>query len=304
MPYRTILQKTGVYGMENKALGVLSGKNFLGQDDFVIWNCRTEGKGVFDGKLHFHDFYELSFVYEGTGTYAVNGLRFPVEKGFLFLTTPSDYHILSVTPGTTLCYYNVIFRENLLAKEVTDLLYRLHAPLCLTVSGESFDRFRQDLQRMAADYTAEAVDPIPPLSALLVRNGIESLCVRALKSLPQDPNTASLPETPEEGTIRRALLYIRENYRSRLTLAKVAEAVELSPGYFSSLFKKTMHLGFSDYLLRYRLIIAAGYISSSDLPLKTIAAMNGFRSFPYFSASFSDYFGLSPREYRRVSTDG
>ena len=111
--------------MNRFELGVLDGRHFLHQDDFVIWDCYTEGKGVFDGKYHFHDFYELSFVYDGEGVYTVNGSSFAIGKGFLFLTTPSDYHSLSVPEGGFLRYYNVIFRENLLKGEVADSLYRL-----------------------------------------------------------------------------------------------------------------------------------------------------------------------------------
>ena len=51
--------------------------------------------------------------------------------------------------------------------------------------------------------------------------------------------------------------------------------------------------------IRFRLIMAASYMTSSNLPLKTVAAMNGFSSFTYVSSAFSAYFGVCPREYRK-----
>lgn len=280
-------------------LGVLDGRRFLGQDDFVIWDCYTEGKGVFDGKFHFHDFYELSFVYDGAGVYTLNGSSFSVGKGFLFLTTPSDYHSLSVPEGGFLRYYNVIFRENLLCGEVSDALYRQGRSLCFLAEGESYERFLSAFCQMKEDYSKEAVDPIPPLTAVLVKNEIESVCTRLVCSLGDLPKQEALASDSEDAVIRRALLYIREHYRTKLTLSRVAEEVGLSSGYFSSYFRCVMKIGFSEYLLRFRLIMAASYMTSSQMPLKTIAAMNGFSSFTYFSAAFSEYFGVCPREYRK-----
>lgn len=285
--------------MNTVELGVLDGRRFLGRDDFVIWNCYTEGKGVFDGKYHFHDFYELSFVYDGEGVYTVNGSSFSVGRGFLFLTTPSDYHSLSVPEGGFLRYYNVIFRENLLKSEVADALYHQGKLLCFLADGELYRWFLSAFQQMKADYSEEAVDPIPPMTAVLVQNEIESICVRLIRALSLLPMRDDLLPDSEDAIIRRALLYIREHYRMKLTLSRVAEAVGLSPGYFSSYFHRMMKIGFSEYLLRFRLITAASYMTSSNLPLKTIAAMNGFSSFTYFSSAFSEYFGVCPREYRK-----
>ena len=285
--------------IKQEVAGVLDGRRFLGKDDFVIWDCHTEGRGVFDGKLHFHDFYEMSFVYDGEGVYSVNGHTFDVKKGFVLLTTPSDYHMLTVKAGETLRYYNVIFRESVLSKAVSDECYQQNAPLCYTV--EDLSLFSESFRLMLADFTREAVDPIPPLTAILVKNAIETLAVRILKEAPHGSDEKS---PAYNDTMRHALLYIREHYREKLTLSRVAEAVALSPGYFSGYFSKIMRIGFSEYLLHYRLVIAAGYITSTNLPLKTVAAMNGFSSFTYFSAAFSDYFGTSPREYRKTMSGG
>lgn len=284
--------------MEKNALGVLDGRVFFGEDDFVIWDCQTDGNGVFDGKYHFHDFYELSFLYAGEGSYGVNGSTFSAGRGFLLLTTPSDYHLLATNPGSELRYFNVIFRENLLDKSITDRLYHAASPLCLTLSGEDYTAFLTDFTRLFRDYQAFARAP-GGFAPLLVKNGIEGICLRFLTSLSAVEGGSTYPEKSEDAVIRLALLFIRENYRSPLPLSRVAEAVGLSPGYFSSYFTRVMKIGFSEYLLRFRLTVAAGYVASSDLPLKAIASLNGFRSLNYFSSAFSSYFGLSPREYRR-----
>lgn len=279
-----------------KDMLVLDGRSFLGNAPFVIWDCHTEGKGIFDGRFHFHDFYELSFIYEGEGSYSVNGQSAPVGKGFFLLTTPCDYHMLSVAEGKRLSYYNVIFRGSILAPAVSDAIYRLPSGLFFTIEGEEYDFFHKEFSRMLADYSAEQVDPIPPLSEVLVSGAINTLAARAVKRL-QSNRAEAVPT--EDSTVRRALIYLRENYRHKLTLKEVADAVGLSAGYFSSHFKKTVQIGFAEYLLHYRLLTAADYLASGDLPMKAVALMCGFPSYAYFSAAFNDYFGISPRDYRR-----
>ena len=277
------------------SLGVLDARMFMKDEPFVIWDCHTIGQGVFDNKLHFHDFYELSLIVDGSGSYAVNGVRYPAQKGLLLLTTPSDYHILSVDEGSSLRYYNVIFREGLLCDSVTSLLYTAAAPLCLELSEEEYDRFYGAIHQIFQDYTAEISEKTPPLTAKLIKNGIESLVIRMLTSL------FSLPQkdpSDEDKVLRRALLYIREHYRKPITLAEVAEAADRSAGYFSGYFHDKMKLSFSEYLLNFRLLAAAPYVASTNMPMKEIAYLNGFRSLGYFSSCFKAYFGQSPREYR------
>ena len=207
--------------MDRSELGVLDGRRFLGRDDFVIWDCYTEGNGIFDGKYHFHDFYELSFVYDGEGIYTINGSSFSVGRGFLFLTTPSDYHSLTIPKGGFLRYYNVIFRENLLKGEVADALYHQGQALCFLAEGKRYEGFLSAFRQMKADYSEEAVDPIPPLTAVLVQNEIESICVRLIRSLSLLSNREDLMLDSEDDIVRRSLLYIREHYRMKLTLAQV-----------------------------------------------------------------------------------
>lgn len=274
-------------------IGVLDSRMFLSREDFVVWDCYTEGNGIFDARRHFHDFYELSYFYEGEGFYEVNGITYPARRGLLILATPSDYHMLTVARGSHLRYFNVIFREGFLSEEVTAPVYRKDRPTVLEVKDQ--DRVYAAMAEIFEDYTVEKSEYTPPLTARLVKNGVESLIIRMLSQL--SLNTLGAIEE-EDKTLRRALLFIREHYREHLTLSAVAEAVERSSGYFSGYFHERMQISFSEYLLRFRLLAAASYVTSSDMPFKEIAYLHGFRSVGYFSSTFKAYFGVSPREYR------
>ena len=45
--------------------GILPAKEYLSNGLFSIQNCYSEAESSFNQQLHFHDFYELSLIYEG-----------------------------------------------------------------------------------------------------------------------------------------------------------------------------------------------------------------------------------------------
>lgn len=38
-----------------------------------------------DYSIHWHDFYEIEFILDGSGTYIIDGIDYPIKKGMLFL---------------------------------------------------------------------------------------------------------------------------------------------------------------------------------------------------------------------------
>ena len=71
-------------------------------------------------------------------------------------------------------------------------------------------------------------------------------------------------------TIRLALRYIETNYRKDLSQSSVAEAVHLNPSYFSTLFKKSVGKGFSDYLTEIRIAHVKEKLSTTSKKSKTL----------------------------------
>ena len=98
--------------------------------------------------------------------------------------------------------------------------------------------------------------------------------------------------------IRLALRYIDEHYREEISQTTVAEAVHLNPSYFSTLFKKYLRQGFSDYLTDLRIEHIKARLSTSNEKIKAIAASEGFHDPQYFVRIFKRATGLTPGQYR------
>ncbi|HNX63662.1 MAG TPA: helix-turn-helix transcriptional regulator [Oscillospiraceae bacterium] len=99
--------------------------------------------------------------------------------------------------------------------------------------------------------------------------------------------------------IKKAKEYISKNYAcDELSLGSVAEAINLSPTYFSSIFKKDVGTNFVDYLTKIRLDKAKEFLCCTSMQVSEIAYKVGFKDYRYFSQIFKKNTGQTPREFK------
>jgi AraC-like DNA-binding protein len=92
--------------------------------------------------------------------------------------------------------------------------------------------------------------------------------------------------------------YLKQNYRSKITLDILAEKFSCSQSSLIKCFKKEFNTTIMNALMDIRLKKAAEHIKNSRLSLKEISAECGFSEQNYFSKTFSKKFGCSPSVYR------
>jgi two-component system response regulator YesN len=98
--------------------------------------------------------------------------------------------------------------------------------------------------------------------------------------------------------IKAAIAYMSENYYQEITLADVAAAAAISPGYLSKLFKEYCNQTVMDFLERIRIERALKLIKESDYSIKEISLQVGYRDPNYFSKVFKKVTNSSPTAIR------
>ncbi len=88
---------------------------------------------------------------------------------------------------------------------------------------------------------------------------------------------------------------------STACLEGAARHVGMNPHYLSRLFKEHTEANFSTYLTEARMDRAAAMLRSTGLPTYVIGNELGYSNANTFSRRFRQWFGVSPREYRRTS---
>lgn len=99
-------------------------------------------------------------------------------------------------------------------------------------------------------------------------------------------------------SVQEVLQYIEEHFHEDIGLEMVAEKVDLSPNYLSTIFKQTTGSSFVDYLTELRMKHAKEKLKDLSLSVYEIAEVIGYSSSQYFSRVFKKHTGMTPSAYR------
>lgn len=100
--------------------------------------------------------------------------------------------------------------------------------------------------------------------------------------------------------INATMEHIKKNYMNpALSLDSVADALAVSGGYLSRLFKSKTGQNFSEYLQTIRMDNAQHLLKTTALPISDIAVASGYNNATYFRMLFKSRFGMTPRQYRQ-----
>ncbi|SEV92469.1 response regulator transcription factor [[Clostridium] fimetarium] len=98
--------------------------------------------------------------------------------------------------------------------------------------------------------------------------------------------------------IEKAKVYINEKFNKAISLDDVSREVDISPYYFSKIFKEETGVNFIDYITKIRIDKAKELLLYSDLSMKVICCKIGYSDPNYFSRSFKKIVGVTPTEYK------
>lgn len=94
--------------------------------------------------------------------------------------------------------------------------------------------------------------------------------------------------------------YIKAHYHEDISLEEVATHLNLSTGYFSTIFKKETGENFKTYLNRYRVKMSKELLANeTNIKIKDLSLKVGYFNVNSFIRMFKKYEGVSPGEYAK-----
>lgn len=115
-------------------------------------------------------------------------------------------------------------------------------------------------------------------------------------------NIQNKREEKSTNNIEQAKEYIKVNFDKDISLDDVSRNVNISPYYFSKIFKEETGQNFIEYLTNIRIEKAKELLISSEYSMKEICLMCGYSDPNYFSRSFKKNVGVTPTEYKEGKT--
>ena len=98
--------------------------------------------------------------------------------------------------------------------------------------------------------------------------------------------------------LKKAVIYIENNYRDAISLEDVVKASSLSHSMLTQLFKNELDMTPIEYVWHHRLTVAKKFLEFTNLPIKDIALRCGFKTTQHFSRRFEERFGNNPTSFR------
>lgn len=234
--------------------------------------------------MHFHSYFELEIVLDGTGTQELGGVCYELERGDVYLLTPTDYHRVVAKDGV-LTLWNVVFDEQAL----TEGAHRAR-PLRTVTPHRLSKAVLSRLDRLCSLLMEECEEATPLCEGAL----FDSLLSTLFRALPSDARHA---EGEHRGAIEKACRYLDTHFRDAPTLGEIAAHVGFHPAYFSEQFKRVTGTSYVEHLNERR-IAYAKQLLSEGLRVSEACFGAGFGSLSNFQHRFRQNVGCSPREYK------
>ena len=221
---------------------------------------------------HIHDSIELAFgIKDGSFVY-INGVEYPIEAGCIYFINSFERHQYSYKAGSE-CYIVLI------SATFFDSVNNLRALKFPTVmrDGGSFRKIKDFLDY---SYSVRNTD------SLLFKTGFVNMLISLLTEY--YPVTVDTERRKHSEVLVRAISYVNDNYKKKLTVEELARRFGYSKNYFSMLFNKYLGMNFREYLNRCRISEYLNLkMNDPSLPAYRAAELCGFENLSTFYRAYN-----------------
>ncbi|MBY8877343.1 helix-turn-helix domain-containing protein [Actinacidiphila acidipaludis] len=264
----------------------------LEPSSLVGWSGRPELMGA----PHQHDDLEINLVAEGgTMLYLFGGEPLEVGPGSVAAFWAAVPHQLAANSATRVHWVYVPFATFLGWGLPDSLVSRLLSgtPL-VSAPSAALATDPGNFVQWAADFASDQPER-HQIAMLEVEARIRRLALTQLG----EPAHRYTGDDPALRRVLGMVRHIAEHFREPLTVADIADAVQLHPNYAMAQFRKVVCTTVVDYLTQFRLAEARRLLVTTDLPVNDVAAAAGFGSVSRFYTAFTPVCGMPPATFRR-----
>ena len=259
------------------------------------------GEGI--DYLHFHNFLEIGYCYEGRGVLTIG------EKNYRF--SGNQFSVIPRNcPHTTTSDAGTLSRWEFLYINVEELLCGLYP------AGSSEKKKEQMVRRIYGRALFCKTEEFPQiagkiLQVLNIMRESREFCVEEAKGVLlallaelARENQDIVQNTKLKGKainvlVANAINYINQYYAQTIRIKDLASACHISETHLRRSFSACMKIGLLEYINLVRIQNACELLGKSDCQVANIAYKCGFSSLSTFNRNFKQMTGFSPLEWRK-----
>lgn len=253
---------------------------------------------------HWHEEYECTIILQGEACYHTPQGEFLLHAGDGIFLNSGTLHTSELISETAHSLSTLVFHGRLIYGSSDSVFYQKYMkPL------QSPDAPALFLLHKNVTWQAAILDRIKKAHRLCQNKpegyefSVRTLLSETLFDLYCYRNVSEEQATPvnyfENDRIKQMLAYLQENYTRSITVSELAEHASISERECLRCFQKVLRLSPIQFLIRYRLSRACVLLKDTDLSILEIANSCGFESPSYFTKTFREHAGCTPRAYRQ-----
>jgi len=292
--------------MQNDDINVFHVEDML-NIDFQFKIYKVIGKLVQPN--HSHDYIQMWYMKHGECVHHFNGQEHMLSKGSVFVLPPGVWHSMTaINEHTEL--FGVEFTEAFINEDI-NVSSRNHMfnygyiqPFIVSLENikPTFPLIGNvsKVIEVLLEETLLEFDEKPEHHELFIKANL--LKILAIITREYDKSVCEESKAIAEryrAFIVKGLVYIKENYNTKIYLDEVCKITMMSPAYFSYIFKYVTGRTFTEYINHLRIESAKDYLKRSDASMSIIANNIGFCDTASFDRAFKKEVGITPLQYRK-----
>ena len=255
-------------------------------------------------KWHYHDYYEISFIIEGTGKRFVADSMDDFYPGDLVFVAPNIPHTWVVdkeqvtTNARKLEMVYLQFTDATLGKEMLALSEFSYAALALSLSERGV--------RIVGDTLNEASNILLQMPYANSFNRY-ILFLELLDMIGKSKDLISIASIEynnkryniENKRILTIHEYFMKHFRDDIDLAQIASLVNMAEGSLCRFFKMQVGLTIFEYLNKIKVEFACKLLMNKEISITEVAFDSGFNNLSHFNKQFKLITGVTPMKFRQ-----
>jgi AraC-like DNA-binding protein len=253
---------------------------------------------------HFHDWYEIVYVYRGKGTFFIDHTFYEMKQGDLFLIPGNTIHRATPDKEAPVTSTAIYFSPSIIqVPHLGDSFsYLFDFEQAAELRKYKFETLLP--QRQHLELILESIQVELKHSSLGQRQAIFLQLLQLLLFLQRDLGSGTKLNAgdPIVGPLwmREILLYIDQHFCEDIGLSTLSKQASVTPAHFSRVFKQLIGMNITTYIMTKRIIRAKQLLGESESNISHIAEMCGFESLPHFHAMFKRVLGMTPAAVRKL----
>lgn len=255
------------------------------------------------------DCYLFLFVTNGKGKLKYKEVTYTVSEGYCALLScqnPYDYYPTDGKLTVKYIYFAGFHMKEIYEKYISNggiPCFRSYGPKMYIQEWEQIYTIASEGIKISSSIKFNREEKI--VSSFSISQDMEmytalvSLTTSLVKAGEHARISACRP--PEKRNIQDVKDYLERNYQEKISLDDLAEMFFINKFSLTRLFRGEFGISVGDYLIQMRLSRAKSLLGSSNMSVREIGNICGFKNINYFCKIFKKWEGISPGEFQRIN---